>query len=91
MCRDSFLPAGLTFLPPPYERWPAFHLTGQPGVERIVAVATAQPLPLDWQPDAPDRPCRELTGADLTQLLNDLVSLPEKEWSVARCEFELMT
>ncbi|MFO0869703.1 MAG: DUF4384 domain-containing protein [Pirellulales bacterium] len=89
-CADSFLPQGESFLPSAGDRWPAFRLSGQPGVERVVAIVTAEPLDLDWRPDELDAPCRSLSASDLTQLLDRLAALPAHSWSVASCEFDLL-
>ena len=88
-CCDSYAPAGRSFLPPTQGRWPAFSLTGDPGIERVLAIVTAEPLLLDWRPDDLTCPCRELHETDVAELLEQIARLPRTAWAADWCEFEL--
>jgi hypothetical protein len=68
---DPYLPAGVASLPLLDARQEHFKLTGNPGIEEIVAVITKETLGLDWLVK-PSEKLLELREGQLTELLEYL-------------------
>lgn len=88
MCPRPRLAAGVSALfPGPGFAEFAFVLEGEPGLERLVAVATSDPLPLPAPPAggffAP------LTDADLEHVADAVTALPADRWAARACSFTL--
>jgi hypothetical protein len=66
----------------------AMRLTGLPGVERVVAVATAEPLAAPLLPDASGT-FRKLSEAELIALADEVAARDPSAWAVATCEFTI--
>lgn len=62
-------------------------LGGPPGQERVLAIATADPLPLP--PPQGDDAFRRLDEGDVTGLEQALAARPPDRWAAADCQFEV--
>ncbi len=68
----------------------AFTLTGLPGRERLIALATAAPFPGLPAP-TPRAVFASLSPADLDRITDATRRLPADQWSAAACEFTIET
>jgi hypothetical protein len=64
-----------------------FELMGRPGRERIFALATVEPIPL--QPPG-NEPFRSLTSTDFEQLFATVQRLAPTAWAAGVCQFEVL-
>ncbi|MEZ0273844.1 MAG: TIR domain-containing protein [Roseimicrobium sp.] len=95
LCPSQFAPrtsigAGIRLLPQENLDMEAFPLTGDTGVEKLLAIVSDQPLVPEWLEKAPDNPARILTEADLQSLLTRLDNLNPQEWTALSTAFKVI-
>ncbi len=65
-----------------------FALTGRPGTERVLALLTADPIPVELAPTG-NAPFRKLEDAHLAGLLQAIEQLPPQSWASTVLTFEI--
>jgi len=80
-CPNSHIKAGVTVLPPKSAHCEPFVITGQPGREHILAILSKEPLAEGWMPPSPATPARELSVADVDDLIRRIQRLDVAAWT----------
>ncbi len=86
---DTKLLPGLTIFPQPASPYGSFSVTGAPGREELIAIVTAEPLPLNWMLGSASAPARLLDAADTDRLLGLLKTRPEDAWTAYSTFFQI--
>jgi hypothetical protein len=94
LCPSAFAPStrverGLNAFPQAGARYQAFKLSGSSGREKLLAILSDDPLPLDWTSRDPGAPARLLTESDVRALLACLRQLPPRSWVAMSTYFDV--
>lgn len=86
---DARLFVGKNVLPQERSTYESFLVTGVPGREHLLAIATDEPLELGWMPAVAATPARVLQPADVERLLAQLQALEPDRWAALATYFDV--